>query len=80
VGEIRRLEIQEWPWERRDESRGDHASQSTHCACDHEKRGLQWVWGRVGGFDPGSGLDLGLETGSGFGSGPAPVQIWVKGC
>jgi hypothetical protein len=63
-----------------DESRGDHASQSTRCACDREKRGLQWVWGRVGGFEFGSGFDLGLETGSGFGSDPAPVQIWVKGC
>jgi hypothetical protein len=36
VGEIQRLEIQEWLWARRDEGRGNHASQPTRCARDRE--------------------------------------------
>lgn len=68
---------------RRDESRGDHASRPTRYACDREKRGLQWVWGRVGGFDLGSGFGLELDSGSGSvpgpGSGFGSGQIRVKG-
>jgi hypothetical protein len=61
---------QEKSWEKRAGSRGGHVDLPMHCARDREKRGLPWVWGRVGGFDPGFGL--GLYSGSG------PGQIWVE--
>jgi hypothetical protein len=66
--------------ERRDESRGDHASRPTRCACDCEKRRLRWARGKVGEFDSGSKFVIGLDSGSGLGSGsePGSAQIQVK--
>jgi hypothetical protein len=36
----------------------DHAALPTRCAYDRVKQDLQWAWGTVGGFDPGSDPDL----------------------
>ncbi len=64
-------------WERRDESRGDHGGRPTRCACDRAKRGLQWVWGRVGVFDPDFGF--GPEVDSGSESESEPGQLGMEG-
>ena len=77
------MEALERSWGRRDESRGDRVGRPTRCACDRAKRGLQWVWGRVGVFDPdfGFGLeaDSGSESESECGPGPEPGQIRMEG-
>jgi len=66
------MEAPERSWEMRDESRGDHAGRPTRCACDRAKRGLQWVWGRVGVFDPDFGFALEADSGSESESEPRP--------
>ena len=73
--------VQERSWGRRDESRDGHAGLPTHCACDRAKRGLPWVWGRVGVFDPEFGFGLEADSGSESESGlePEPGQIRMGG-
>ena len=54
--EILRLGTQEWSWERRDESRGDHASRPTRCSAIARSEAC----GRCGGEWAGLTLALGL--------------------
>ena len=56
--EIRQMGTQGKLRERKDGNQGDHATLPMHYACDRAKQDLQWAWGTVGGFDPGSDLDL----------------------
>ncbi len=37
------------------------------------------MWGRVGGFEPGFGLGLGLDSDSGVEAGRIQVERWAAG-
>ena len=56
--EIRLMGTHEKLLEGKDGNPDDHAALPMRCACDRAKQGLQWAWGTVGGFDPGSDSDL----------------------
>lgn len=75
--EIRRRVIQGKWREMRGGNRGDHAALPTRCASDRGKEGPQWAWGRVGDFDPGFALGLGLWC---SGSGRIRVEARAAGC
>lgn len=63
--EIRRMGIQGKLQEGKNGNQGDHAALPMRCAYDRAKQDLQWAWGTVGGFDPGSDLDLYWRSGLG---------------
>jgi hypothetical protein len=62
--EIRRMGTREKSQEGKIGNQGDHAGLPMRGAC-RAKQDLQWAWGTVGGFDPGS--DPGLYWRSGLG-------------
>jgi hypothetical protein len=63
--EIRRMGTQGKLREGKNGNQGDHAALPMRCGCDRAKQDLQWAWETVGGFDPGSDLDLYWRSGLG---------------
>jgi hypothetical protein len=63
--EIRRMGTQGKLREGKNGNQGDHAALPMHCAYDRAKQDLQWAWGTVGGFDPGSDPDSHWRSESG---------------